>query len=292
MRNQNGSALIITVLIVAVLTALVVEFVYEVYIDTAALSNWSNAQKASLIAKSGQAISSKYIPMIDNKNTLSEMVYPVENDLGSHTQLVITVEDENAKFNINNIIQDNGDPNNDAVAALKKLFEYLNIKPELVDVIVDWIDPDREPRLPYSEDNAKNAFFSTVDELKLIKGIDKALFEKISPYLTVHEEKKPKRFDTLININTAALPVLISLPGMNETLAQRVISYRESTPFEKTTDIQFAGIDSQMATDLSNKTIVQSTSFKITARATVNEITRIIESVVDRSSKIQFWREG
>ncbi len=52
--NSSGSALIVTLLLISILTGLVVDFVYDVYIDTSSLSNWSNAQKASLIANQGR----------------------------------------------------------------------------------------------------------------------------------------------------------------------------------------------------------------------------------------------
>ena len=129
--NQRGSAIIITVLIVTILVALVVEFAYEVYIDTAALSNWTNAQKASLIAKSGQTLCSNYIDMIPSDNTRSEVEFPVERDLGPNTQAYIKIEDENAKFNINSIINQNGTYNKQTLALLQKLFEYLNINTKL-----------------------------------------------------------------------------------------------------------------------------------------------------------------
>ena len=54
--DQRGSALIVTLLLVAVLVSLVVNFVYEVHIDSSSLSNWSNAQRASFIARSGQTL--------------------------------------------------------------------------------------------------------------------------------------------------------------------------------------------------------------------------------------------
>lgn len=286
--NQRGSALIITVLIVTILVALVVEFAYEVYIDTSSLSNWTNAQKASFIAKSGQTLSTNYIREINKSyNTQSKVEFPVERDFGANTQLIIRIEDENAKFNINSILIENlkGDPL--YLTALQKLFEYLNINPKLADVIADWIDPDSEPRqgLYDSENNAKNSKLQSIDELKLITGIDKKTFEIISPYLTIHGDGK-------INMNTAKLPVLISFKDMTETLANRIIDYRESTPFESTAEIgnNITGMRS-IIINIGDKIVIESTDFRIITRATVNEIIRIIESVVDKSMKVQFWRE-
>ena len=283
--NQKGSAIIITVLIVTILVALVVEFAYEVYIDTSALSNWTNAQKASLIAKSGQTLRFKYIDMIKSDNILSEIEFPVERDLGPNTQLTIKIEDENAKFNINSLIYQKGTINKQTLASLQKLFEYLNINTKLADTIADWLDSDSEPieGLSDSENNAKNALLQSIDELKLIPGIDKNTFDKISPFITVYG-------NNLINVNTANLPVLKSLHvDMTETLAQRIIDYRETTPFND----KFSGQLWDLIGININSTYItyKSSNFRVTTKATVNEITRVIESVVDKSKKIQFWRE-
>ncbi len=73
--NSSGSALIVTLLLISILTGLVVDFVYDVYIDTSSLSNWSNAQKASLIAKSGQNLSTLYLDDIKNEKYTDQHDY-------------------------------------------------------------------------------------------------------------------------------------------------------------------------------------------------------------------------
>jgi general secretion pathway protein K len=295
--NQNGSALVITLLIVALLTSLTVEFAYEVYIGTNSLSNWRNAQRASLIARTGQTLSSRYVN-VESKRSYTypgEMNLPVEKDFEPNTILTIKIEDENSKFNINSIIYPNGLTNEEALSSLKKLFEYLNINPSLALSIADWIDPDHEPRLSPipsgiglgdSEDRAKNLYLWSVDELNLIKGIDKKTFETIRPFITVYG-------NGLVNINTARLPVLVSLrDDLTETLAKRIVDYRESTPFEDTTHIQKVSGMETIGQLLLGRITTKSSNFRIISTATVNEITRVIESVMDTSMKVQYWREG
>jgi len=41
----------------------------------------------------------------------------------------------------------------------------------------------------------------------------------------------------LININTAPVEVLVELDGIGETLAQRIVTYREDNPFESIEEI-------------------------------------------------------
>lgn len=286
--NKRGSALIITLLIVTILTSLTMEFAYEVYIGTAALSNWSNAQKASLIAKSGQILSSNYLSDIGKLRYtyLGEIDLPVEKDFGPGTLLTIKIEDENSKFNINSIIHENGLTNEEAFSSLKKLLEYLNINPSLAMTIADWIDPDHEPRLRDSEYNAKNSDLWSMDELRLIEGIDKKIFETISSFITVYGNGN-------ININSAKLPVLVSLHNdMTETLAKRIIDYRESSPFEATAHVQRVSGMEKIGQRLLGRITVKSSNFRVISKATVNEITRIVESVMDISMNVQYWREG
>ena len=282
--NNRGSALIITLLLVAILVGLVVNFVYEVFIDTSAVSNWSNAQKASYMAKSGQNIAAGFIKQINlyPPSNIREIALPVARDFGPGSTLVVTVEDENSKFNINKITDAS------TFNSLKKLFEYLKINSDIVLIIADWRDPDSDPRLPDSEDSAKNGELWSVDELKLIKGIDNEVFEKIVPYVTV----TGNWLGWKININTAELPVLISMDDeMTEALAEEIIDYRKDSPFNAVTQVQNISGLKQIGIRISNESDVRSNNFRIMTRASVNDITRIIESIIDTNSKIYFWRE-
>ncbi len=289
LHNQRGAALLITLLIVSILTGLAVDFAYEVYIGTSALSNWSNAQKASLVAKSGQALASNLLKEMKElpPTSKSEVLLPIEKSFGENTILTVKLEDEEAKFNVNSIIYSDGRTNPDVLTSLQNLFKSLNINPNVAEYIADWIDTDNTPHqhVSDSEDNAKNALLWSIEELKFIKGIDKETFDKISPYLTVYGSGK-------ININTAKLPVLYSLSSdMNEQLAKEIIDSRESMPFENTDiigNIVGLGIKGQ----IKDKIIYKSFNFRVTATATVDEITRVIESVTDTSMNISFWREG
>ncbi|UCD34317.1 MAG: type II secretion system minor pseudopilin GspK [Nitrospiraceae bacterium] len=285
----EGSALIVTLLLIAILTGLVVDFVYEVYVDTSSLSNWGNAQRASLVARSGQALSSEFIARIrDEKYTdRREVVLPVPLDFGSGVSLMVKLEDESARFNVNSIILPNGRTDEKGLSSLKKLFEYLTINPSIAESIADWIDPDSEPRLIDSENGAKNAPLWSMEELKQVQGMDSESFGRITPFVTVY------RTGNMININTAELPVLLCLDHeMTETLARNIIDHREITPFENSGEVQNISGMGAIGQRLLGRISVKATSFRVTSHAAVHDITRVTESVMDSSMKISFWREG
>ncbi len=287
-KNQRGSALIITLLIVSLLVGLVVNFIHDTYIDSASLSNWSNAQKASLIAKSGLTLSSNFLKRLPGfpTTTTRETVIPVFFDFGPGSNLIIKAEDESSKFNINSLRFQKGTIDTDALTLLQKMFESLKINPDVALAIADWMDTDLDPRLPNSENTSKNLSLWSLDELKLIDEIDEETFNKISPYLKVHG-------DNTININTAELPVLISLhKDMTEALANTIIEHRENAPFTDPGHVQRLSGFGSIGIEIKNNITVRGTNFRITAIATINEITRIIETVMDTSMNIYFWREA
>ncbi|MBI4686824.1 MAG: type II secretion system minor pseudopilin GspK [Nitrospirae bacterium] len=279
--NQNGSVLLVVLLLVTILTSLAVEFAYEVYISTSALSNYQNAQKASLLSKSGHALGLTYIKSLQGltSTSIKEKEIPVEGKI-KEGFLSIAVIDENSKLNVNKIATDDN-----ALTSLKKLLEYLKINPSLALYIADYIDTDKEPRIFAAEDNAKNSNLWSIEELNSVKGIDKETFETIKPYITVYGSN--------ININTAELPVLISLhTEMTESLAKKIIYQRESAPFkDKAKIVNISGLEI-IGANILNRIDVKSSDFRIISKAVVNDINRIIESVIDTSMNIKYWSEG
>lgn len=281
-RNSKGSALIIVLLLVAMITALVVEFAYEIYNDTSSVASWVDSQRASLTAKSGQAFSSEFLKEVEGYDYTytKDITLPVPIDFGADSSLILKVEDENSKFNINKIT----DPH--YLNILKRMLQYLNINPSLAYSIADWIDKDSEPGPGGSEDRTKNSPLWSLDELRHIKGMDAESFNKLSPLITIYG-------DGLININTASLAVLTSMhEEMTETMAKNIIEYRNTAHFKNTSQTQNVSGLEIVGPKLIGYISVKSNNFRIYSIAKSHEITRIIESVMDTSLKVHYWREG
>jgi len=285
--KQDGAVLLITLLIIAVLSGLAIDFSYQVFTDTSSVSNWINAQRASLLALSAQRVAVMYIKKIRDESftDIRKLDIPLEEDFGIGAKISVSIEDENSRFNINSIIYPNGRTNEKALNSLQKLLEFLNINPDLALSIADWIDPDAEPRAYYSEDNAKNDYLWSINELRLINGITEGIYKKIEPYVTVYG-------DGLININTADIPVLISLSeGMTRELAERIIEYRETGPFkDKNHIVRVPGME-KIGIEILDRITVKSSCFRISSLSVVDDVPREIRSVVDTSLNILSWKE-
>ena len=299
--NQKGIALVVTLLALVLITALVVEFSYGVYISTNNLYNWRDSQRLSIMAKSGVNVSSKFVSdMLIKYDTYSYPGYielPVENPFEDFNGTVLVmIEDENSKFNINSLVPDNQSVNesdeNSPYNSFKRLLECLSLDEKIADRIVDWIDKNSEAGLPDAEISAKNSYLVSVDELLLINGINRKDYDKLLPYITVFGD----RTLPLINVNGAEAPVIMSLSGsITEEDAKRIIKYRENTPFQKESDItKVAGFDGAKGQSLMNKITVQGENFYIKSTAASGGVKRIIETVLEISKSntaIQYWKE-
>jgi len=105
-----------------------------------------------------------------------------------------------------NFVRDSDDPYN----------EYPSLNPEeIVANIMDWVTPGAQSFAGGNKDGwyqsqtppylAKRNRFYSVDELRMVKGIDDHLFEKMRPYITVYS------YDGKINLNDARADVLKAL---------------------------------------------------------------------------------
>lgn len=298
MGSEKGMALVLTLLIMAMITAMVVEFVYGVYTTNAGLYNWREAQKLSLAAKSGISLTTKIISENQNRYSYTypgSIEMPVENILkGFSGKVVIRVVDENGKFNLNSLIWPNGTTNEAAFNSFIRLLKNLNLDENIAYRVADWIDRDLEPRRRDSEEGAKNDYLDSVDELLLVKGIDSQAYDKLSPLVTVYGIEQG--YNNLININTASRAVIMSLDdNITEALAERVINYRALEPFNGVSDlVKVAGFEGPLGQSLMNKITVKASNFRITSVAEEDRIKRVIECVIVVKGDgflIGYWQE-
>lgn len=295
-RSQKGIALVIVLMIMAIMTAMVVEFASDTYTANASLYNWREAQSLSLAARSGINLAVKVAA--DNYERYSYtypgiVVVPVPNVLENFEgKVVVKVEDENAKFNLNSLVSPNGTINKVAYESLKRLLVQLGLDEQIADKVTDWIGRNRKMGLGNLESSAKNAYMNSVDELWLIA--DSKACEKLVPLVTIYGIGAI--YANIININTASVPVLMALDDMmTSALAERIINYRSIEPFQSISDIvKVAGFEGPLGQSLIGKITVKASNFHITSEASKDRLKRIIECIVENSGGgfvVRYWQE-
>jgi general secretion pathway protein K len=123
------------------------------------------------------------------------------------------IEDMQSRFNLNNLVNDEGGVNTQVLQKFEYLLQLLELDPAIAEAIVDWIDPDSNASgrqgaediyylglsQPYM---AANRPLLDEEELRLVRGIDQAAWNRLQPYICVLPEQ------TSININTAGPEVI------------------------------------------------------------------------------------
>jgi general secretion pathway protein K len=294
LANNKGVALVLTLMVVALLTALVVEFAYGVYVSTSALHNWATSQKLSVAARSAVTLGSR---LISENASQYPYTYPGLLDMVQKSPfedldgtIAVKIEDENAKFNLNTLgglaAGFGTDKDKDPYNSFKRLLAALDLRPEIADRVSYWIDSTTEHRPSDGTGVSKDAPLDTIDELLLIPGIDQDTYERLRPYVTIYSDKR-------ININSAEIPVLMSLSdAVTRQMADTIVRYRENTPFQNTAEISRVSGFGSVGTQLLGYIAVRSTAFRVTATAESGGIRRIIESVLDGSGRVvKYWKE-
>jgi general secretion pathway protein K len=299
--DDRGIVLVLTLLAVAIITAMVVEFSYDVYVSTSNLHNWQNAQKLSLAARSAVRLGAGVITEMIARDNYNPGTFEMSQkfpfaDLDGTVSL--RIEDENSKFNLKTLVNQNGKLNKDAYDSLVRLLSALQLKTELADRIIYWINPFLEPELRGSKNPSKGADPDSIDELLLVPGMDAESYERLRPYVTIYGNGS-------INVNGADIPVLLSLSSsIDEGMAENIVRYRKDSPFMKATDIlKVMGFDNAVGIALSSGhtnmkatspavICTRGTAFSVIATGQSGKLKRIVDGVIDISGgTVLYWKE-
>ncbi|MGO9016024.1 MAG: type II secretion system minor pseudopilin GspK [Dissulfurispiraceae bacterium] len=294
-NNSDGMALIITLFVIAIITTLVVEFAYGVYVSTNALYNWQSSQRLSYVAKSAVRFASW---IISENSSQVAYTYPGTIDIvrkkpvpSFSGDLTIRIENENIKFNLNTLVFANGSVNRPAYNSLVRMLNALNLDPAIADRIIDWTGPGSGQvisDISSTRAKLKHAPFDSVDELLSVPGISRAVYDRLVPYVTIYGSG-------VININGAEVPVLMSLSdSVDRDMAERLVQYRGNIPFQDVSDIvKVAGFET-IGASLMGSITVKGDVFRVVATATDGGIRKIVESVLQVSGSspaVIYWKE-
>ena len=197
------------------------------------------------------------------------------------------LEDLQARFNINNLVQ-NGKPQKLFLERFNRLLRNLQIDEALSSVIVDWLDANEQIGFAGAEDNeylnlspayrTANQAMEDVSELLLIKGFDFESYEKLRPYVCVIKS------ETAINVNTASAEVLSSIvKDMSLEDAKSLIEDRNKKVYEKVEDFLKHPLLTQKKVTKDGLT-VSSDYFQLNSTAQIERINVEFTTVLQRES--------
>ena len=161
---------------------------------------------------------------------------PIDSD-AVQGQILGKLEDLQGRFNVNNLIDGNGELDEAAFDQFGRLLSALGLEPRLAGATVDWLDPDQNETIPDgAEDPLYSGFtpayrtadmpISNITELAAVDGMDRVSFEILLPHVIALPGRTP------INVNTASVEVLQSLgPNIDLGTAEGLIQMRENGGF-------------------------------------------------------------
>ena len=301
LRDERGLALVVTLLIVVLMTVLILEFDFTVRTDLLAAQNYRDGTKALMLARSGLAAgkavlrddarhSARY-DAFDELWSTPFPPYPVGD--GSVT---VSIQDEGGKLNPNHLVNSHQQPVPKKELQMRRLFELLEVDPNLVEALIDWIDEDNDP-LPngaegdyYSRLNSpylsRNGPLTILSELHLIRGINDSVYDKIAPYLTVYSDPAGSRGQGPVNINTADAVILQTIPSfaedefpITEDLAREIM---EARPIEKAQDLRKVAGMSGIANKINGYYVTRSNYFAIFSSGEVGGLVKTLHAVIRR----------
>jgi general secretion pathway protein K len=309
--DERGIALLLTLLVLTLLVALILEFDAEArreYRDAAA---FRDNFKATVLARAAVQAARGTLQqdfLKDKKagqpfDALTDLwALPIRDYAIGDGLLTAQIEDERGKLNLNDLAAV-GEPiaKKAKVQRVKRLFELLQINPDLVDAIVDWVDKDENPEPAGSESlyyqslrpsyRAANAPMQTLVELRLIKGMTPEIIQKLSKLVTVY----PTEGESRVNVNTAHPLVLQALDSrITQGIAGDIVQGR---PFKTIQELDRVSSFEDIGKELRQQNLYDVKSDLFLARMIVrlNEVARNVTVVLQRdpnngTSSVKYYR--
>lgn len=291
MKQQQGVAIIIVILIVALATTL------AVYVSQQQ-SLWQRQVEAEFDRAQARRLN---IAGVDwaravladdarNNNTDHEgeiwalrlPAMPVEGG-----EVIGVIEDRQGLFNLNNLMR-NGSSSPAYVAQLQRLLGTLGLPGELALSLADWMDSDSETQVPGGAEDSyylglpspyrcANRALIELGELSQVKGFDARTIERLRPYVSVLPGA------TAINVNFAPAKVLTAvIENLTLSDARQLAQQRRGNPFKNIEDFKqrlpHGGIQI-----LSNDISISSQFFWATGRAKVGAAQVTAQALLQRS---------
>lgn len=291
-RNDRGVALITAMLIAALATLVAANLSWDNALDvrrTMVLMNRDQAVQVALGAESWVINILQQDLQDSQSDHLGELWasdlpgLPIEGG-----EVFGRIEDLQGRFNVNNLVDDQGQVVEESVLQFQRLLNSLGLDPRFAGIAADWIDRDVDPSFPDGAEDSiytgmlppyrsPNQILTSVSELAAIEGMDRATFTLLEPHLAA----LPGR--TTINVNTATPAILQSLDE-NITIAdvESLLSERELTGF---TDVE-ASFQTLVTPDVLNTLLDDKTLFfRLNVVVRIDTVRVTLNTVLQRGGR-------
>jgi general secretion pathway protein K len=318
--SQKGFVLITLLVVISLLFPIVIAFYSKTQINLLQASNFRDTIQAVRMARSGvEAVSAVLRADNDTYDGMTDkwaLAFPAL--IIGDEKIDITVTDEDSKLNINMLVGTEGQVNEEFAARLRGLIRRIGGKEDVVNALIDWIDPDDVIGEPGGAEDEhykelgygpKNGPVDSLDELRMIKGFDEDLLvgRGLLKLLTVAPT------DGKLNINTAPAELLRELgstegttdksgksikaqEGLRDGLVEEIVKYREREPFTAVADMANAiGVTQAQAKMIEPLVKVNSSFFSVTIKGKVGKVRKDVTAVLKRENKaitVISWRES
>lgn len=303
LHNERGMALLMVLVVVALLSAILVEFSFSTLVDLRATETFRDRTKAFYLARGG--IEAARMILQEDQNDFDHRSEfwgdQLANIPAGDGDVSLQIEDLSGRFNLNSVADNRGNKQVNAyyrfVALCEELLEIDRADAQLLaDTLVHWFNADKT-KLNADDDyyaeqqpayRRKGAKLDTLDELAMLHGFDGEIVRRLRNFVRVQGDNK-------LNVNTASAELLyiwqFSAAAENiEIIFDRqdieaLLSYRRKSPYRQLSDLALAeGINDLWAAAWVTGSIdVKGSIFQIESRGRINQGTRVAQAIVAKS---------
>ncbi len=223
-RARQGGVALITALVVVVICSMIAsDMLWSTFLDQRRTATVLQGTQAREYARGAEDWVGHLLRMDREETETDHLEQQWAEEitalpLDDHGTLSGRLLDQQGLFNLNNLVQEDGTIHQESYEQFQRLLMLLGFDPDLVNPVVDWIDPDQEPMMPLGAEDGeylrRDPAHRTADqpmqstsELRMIEGFDDEILEALKPYVTA----LPTMEHTPINVNTAPPLVLATL---------------------------------------------------------------------------------
>lgn len=293
--GRSGAALMLALWALFLLSAMVIAWALDINSRLTLSGDANRMVEASAMAASGAEVALS--PTVEIGSSV------LRGSLGQNQTYDARITGEGGRLNLNWIL---AGENPQRIGILRQYLEVngidLNERDRMIDCLLDYVDPNDLPRLNGAESEPgyqpKNSLLQRVDELKQVKAWEKFTAQaKWDADFTLFSTGP-------VDLVWASREVLLSLPGINDQIADRFLSYRrgpdeidgtdDDPVFDSFDQVRLAlGFTPDQFAQLSGVIGFKDQVVRVVSVGKSGAVTRTVEMIIRKAAQPQMirWKE-